>query len=67
MHSVHPPLPRGVPPPTRFSKKEGLAGPQLLEGGCWEKGDNFFQEGGGCNFRIKKELKSEIFNDKKSL
>ena len=38
----------------------------LLEGGWWEGGD-FFQEAGGCNFHIKNKLKSEIFNDKKSL
>ena len=32
----------------------------------WERGGvNFFQ--GGCNFDIKNKLKSEIFNDKKSL
>ena len=43
----------------------GLTGPQLLEGGCWERGGDFFQ--GGCNFHIKNKLKSEIFNDKKSL
>ena len=60
MHSVHPPFCRtggGVAPPTKFSKKEGLERPQLLEGGCWEKGGNFFlgEGGGGCNFRIKNE------------
>ena len=37
---------------------------QFLEGGCWER------EGwplpGGCSY-IKNKLKSEIFNDKKSL
>ena len=60
-HSVHPPLSDGgrVEPPTKFSKRGGLTGPQLLEGG------DFFQ--GGCNFHIKNKLKSEIFNDKKSL
>ena len=46
----------GVEPPTKFSKRGGLTGPQLLEGG------DFFQ--GGCNFHIKNKLKSEIFNDK---
>ena len=25
----------------------GLTGPQLLEPGCWEKGGDFFQVGGG--------------------
>ena len=41
MHSGHPPfffLQGGVEPPTKFSKKGGLTGPQLLEGGCWERG-----------------------------
>ena len=55
----------GVEPPTKFSKRGGLTGPQLLEGGCWEKGGDLFQ--GGCNCHIKNKLKSEIFNDKKSL
>ena len=41
----------GVEPPTKFSKREGLTGTQLLEEGCWERGGNFFQ--GGCNFHIK--------------
>ena len=36
-----------VEPPTKFSKRRGggLSGPQLLEGGCWERG--------GCNFHKK--------------
>ena len=39
IHSVHPPPPLyaevgGVKPPTKFSKRWGLTGPQLLEGGC---------------------------------
>ena len=56
----------GVEPPTKFSKKKGggLTGPQLLEGGCWERGGEFFQR--GCNFHTKK-IKCEIFNYKKSL
>ena len=29
----------------------GLTGPQLLEGGSWERGGDFFQR--GCNFHIK--------------
>ena len=53
---------RGVELPTKFSKSEGLAGPQLLEGGCWERGGHFFQ--GGCNLHKKNKLKSDIFNDK---
>ena len=37
-HSGHPPFFAGeVEPPTRFSKRGGLTGPQLLEGGCWER------------------------------
>ena len=45
-HSVHPPPPhflQGVIElPVKFSKRGGLAGPQLLEGGCWERGGDFF-------------------------
>ena len=55
----------GVSLQPNFQKGGGLTGPQLLEGGCWERGGDFFQ--GGCNFHIKNKLKSEIFNDKKSL
>ena len=59
--------------PTKFSKRGGggLTGPQLLEGGCWERGGDFFQGRGrgggrgGCNFQMKNKLKSEIFNEKK--
>ena len=42
-----------VEPLTKFSKKGGLTGPQLLEGGCWESGGGvtFFRR--GCNFHIK--------------
>ena len=36
-------------PPTKFSKKGGsLTGTQVLEGGCWKRGSDFFQE--CCNF-----------------
>ena len=42
----------------------GLTGPQLLEGGCWERGGWIFS--GGVQLSHNK-LKSEIFNDKKSL
>ena len=70
IQSVHlPPFCRGgvgggerVDPSTTFSKMEGLTRPQLLEGGCWERGGGLFS--GGCNFHIKNRLKSEIFNDK---
>ena len=66
-HSVH-------PPPFCLGWEGGLnlqpyfhnrTGPQLLEGGCWERGVAFFR--GGVQFSQKNTLKSEIFNDKKSL
>ena len=50
----------GFGPPTKFSKSGGLARPQLLEGGCWERGGWLFLVGGGCNFHIKNKLKFEI-------
>ena len=28
-------------------KKEGLTGSQFLEGGYWERGGDFFEQGGG--------------------
>ena len=68
-HSVHlPPFCRGggggLSLQPNFQKGGGgLIGPQLSEGGCWERGGDFFQ--GGCSFHIKNKLKSEIFNDKK--
>ena len=30
-------------PPTKFSKREGLTGPQLLEGAGGKEGGDFFQ------------------------
>ena len=39
------------PPPV--SAEWGLTGPQPLEGGCWERGSDFFQGGRGCDFHIK--------------
>ena len=39
-------------------KKGGLAGPQFLEGGYWERGGDFFQGG----LQLLHKLKSEIFN-----
>ena len=42
-----------------------MTGPQLLEGGCWERGGDFFQ--GGVQFSHKNKLDYEIFNGKKSL
>ena len=56
LHSVHPPcLHRGG---------RGASGPQLLEGCCWERGGDFFREGGQLLHNI---LISETFDDKKSL
>ena len=44
-HSVHPPLSDGgrVEPPTKFSKRGGLTGPQLLEGVAGKEGVTFFR------------------------
>ena len=61
-HSVHPPPPLlsagGVEPPTKFSKRGDVTGPQLLEVGCWERGGDFFHRedggGGGLQFSHKK-------------
>ena len=49
----------GVEPPTKFSKKKGggLTGPQLLEGGCWERGGEFFS---GVGVQLSHKLKFEI-------
>ena len=59
---MHPPFSRGgggggeFEPPTRFSKRGGLTGSQFLKVGCLEReGD------------LKNKLKSELFNNKKSL
>ena len=53
----------GREPPTKFSKKGKTS---TFRGGLLEKmGVTFFRE--GCNFHIKNKLRSEIFNDKKSL
>ena len=66
--SLHPPpfSTCGVEPLTKFSKRGGLDRISIFRGGCWEGGGDFFQRG-GCSFYIKNKLKSEIFNDKKSL
>ena len=48
---------RGVEPPTKCSNRSGLTGPQLLEGGCWEIGGDFFRGEGGCKFHKKKKKK----------
>ena len=65
IHSVHPPFcwGEGWASNQIFKKGENLTGPQLLEGGCWEKGGDVFQ--GGLQFSPKK---NKIWNnDKKSL
>ena len=45
-----------VEPPTKFSKRGGLTESQFLKVGCLERGGD-----------LKNKLKSEIFNNKKSL
>ena len=67
-HNVHLPFllgEGGVEPPTKFSKSGGLIEPQLWEGDSWKRGGNFFQM--RLQIYKKTQLKSEIFNDKKSL
>ena len=66
-HSVHPPLQIcwGVKPSTKFSKGD-LTGSQFLETVAREERSNPFQEG-SWSFYIKRKLKSEILNDKRSL
>ena len=40
----------------QISKKGGgLTGSQFLEGGCWERGSDFFQERRGMQFLQKKK------------
>ena len=52
-HSGHPPpFCRGLSLQPNFQKGGGLTGPQLLEGGCWERG-GLLGGGGGCNFHKK--------------
>ena len=63
MYSVHSPFCWVVEPPTQFFKREHLTEPRFLEGCCWERWGDLFEEG-GCNFFINK-LNSEIFNNKK--
>ena len=69
---VQPLLSAGVEPLTEFSKMgvEDLTGPQFLEGVVWKEGVTFFRGGRGGELQFlqkKKKIKSEIFNDKKSL
>ena len=58
---------RGLSFRPNFKKKtgRGLTGSQLLEGAVGQEVGDFFH--GGCSFYIKNNLKSAIFNDKKSL
>ena len=65
-HSGHPPPFCRVEPLIKFSKRGGLTEPQLLKGVAGKAGVTFFR-GGGLQFSHKNELKSEIFNGKKSL
>ena len=54
-HSVHSALSAGeVELQPNFQKEGGLIGPQLLEGVAGKERSDFFREGGGCNFEIKK-------------
>ena len=46
-------------------KKGGLTGPQFLQGGCWERGGDFFQRGEVQFVEKKKKLKSGVFHEKK--
>ena len=45
-----------VEPPTKFSKRGGVTGPQLIEGGCWEREGVTFFRGWGLNFYIKNKI-----------
>ena len=54
-------------PPAKFSKRGEVNMVLIFRGGCWERGGDFFQGGGGCSFYIKNKLKAEIFKDKRSL
>ena len=51
-------------PPTKRGR--GLTGPQFFQKVVRKEGVTFFRVE-GCNFYIKNKLKSEIFNEKKSL
>ena len=55
--------------PAKFSKRGGLYRILAFTGAVLGKGGWIFQGGwgGGCSFYITNELKSEIFNEKKSL
>ena len=58
-HSAPPPPPfcwsgGVVEPPTKFSKRGGLTGPQHLEGFAGKEGGDFYQGGGGVAIFTKK-------------
>ena len=53
---------RGVEPLTKQRAGGDLTKSQYLEGGCRERGGDFFQR--GVQFYVKNKLKSEIVNDK---
>ena len=36
---------------------KGLTGPQPIEGGCWERGDDFFQAEGGGHWTVCQFIK----------
>ena len=48
-------------------KKGGLTGPQFLQGGCWERGGDFFQRGEVQFVEKKKQTKIWSISRKKGL
>ena len=48
-------------------KKGGLTGPQFLQGGCWERGGDFFQRGEMQFVEKKKQTKIWSISRKKGL
>ena len=46
LHSVHPLSPEGLRLLPNF-QKGGLTGSEFLEGGCWKRGGDFFEQGEG--------------------
>ena len=58
---------REVEPSTKFSKRGGLTGPQLLEGGCWERRGWLFWRRVKNHWKITDfSLKNPTFRDKGS-
>ena len=45
-HGGHPPFHQGGLSLQPSCQKGGFTGPQLLDGGCWERGGDFFRGGG---------------------